>query len=377
MKIELTPQQQAIQDTCRSFVQEHIQPVADTLDREQQTPVELIRTIARNQYLGPFVSTEYGGQGMDMVTVGILHEEFGRGCSSLRSLLTVHGMVIYALCRWGTKQQKAQWLPRLVRGEIIAAFALSEPDAGSDAQSIQTTVTAQGTSFLINGHKKWITYGQVADVFLVFALYKGTVSAFLVERETPGLTVQPITEMLGTRASMLAELSFQDCSIPQENLVGKQNFGLQGVATSCLDFGRYSVACGAVGIAQACLDASLRYTSQRKQFGSYLKEYQLIQQMISDMLTGTQAARLLCYQAGYLKDAGDPASIMSTCMAKYFAAQIAAKAARAAVQIHGASGCSGEHSVQRYLRDATIMEIIEGSTQIQQIMIARYGYSNR
>ena len=183
--------------------------------------------------------------------------------------------------------------------------------------------------------------------------------------------------MLGTRASMLAELYLNDCHIPKENLVGGRGFGLATVATSALDIGRYSVACGCVGIAQACLEASLHYTSERKQFGSYLKDHQLIQRMITEMITNVKAARLLCYQAGYLKEIGDPNTIMETWVAKYFASTIAVKAANDAVQIHGANGCSNDYPVQRYLRDAKIMEIIEGSTQLQQMTIAGYGYQTQ
>jgi alkylation response protein AidB-like acyl-CoA dehydrogenase len=311
---------------------------------------------------------------MDMITFGLLHEEMGRGCSSIRSLLTVHSMVTHALLRWGSKQQKAFWLPKLATGEIIGAFALSEPNVGSDAKSVETTARLCGDYYVLNGQKKWITYGQIADLFLLFARCDGKVSAFLVERNSPGFSTKPISGMLGARASMLAELYLNECAIPKENLVGGRGFGLATIATSALDIGRYSVACGCVGIAQACLEASLQYTSERKQFGSYLKDHQLIQRMITEMITNVKAARLLCYQAGYLKEIGDPNTIMETWVAKYFASTIAFKAANDAVQIHGANGCSNDYPVQRYLRDAKIMEIIEGSTQLQQMTIAGYGY---
>jgi len=376
MRIELTRQQQADQAAFRNFVQEQIVPYADRYDQEEYTPADCIKNIARQGYLGALVSRESGGAGMDMVTFGLLNEEFGRGCSSLRSLLTVHSMVTYAIGRWGSKQQKVFWLPRLARGETIAAFALSEPNAGSDAKSIEMTAERSGDGYILTGRKKWITYGQIADLYLMFAQYDGRISAFLVERNTPGFDVRPIKGLLGTRASMAAELSLQGCRIPAEQLVGGRGFGLASVATSALDIGRYSVACGCVGIAQACLEASLRYTSERKQFNAYLKDHQLIQQMVTDMLTNVQAARLLCYNAGYLKDVGAPDTIMQTWIAKYFASTTAAKAASDAVQIHGANGCSSDYSVQRYWRDTKVMEIIEGSTQIQQMTIAGYGYQH-
>lgn len=377
MKIELTPRQARDRASFRDFVQAEIVPFADEYDREEATPPELIQKIAQQGYLGALAPAESGGSEMDMLTFGILNEEFGRGCSSLRSLLTVHSMVTYAILRWGSKQQKAYWLPRLANGQVIGAFGLSEPNVGSDARSVETSARPDGDVYVLNGRKKWITYGQIADLYLIFAQYEGRVSAFLVERTTPGFSAVPIKGILGTRASMLAELHLRDCRVPKENLIGGRGFGLASVATSALDIGRYSVACGCVGIIQACLDASLHYTSERKQFGTYLKDHQLIQQMITDMITNAEAARLLCYQAGYQKDVGNPSTIMETWIAKYFASVAASKAASDAMQIHGANGCSNDYSVQRYWRDARVMEIIEGSTQIQQITIAASGYQSQ
>ncbi|MBN3884990.1 MAG: acyl-CoA dehydrogenase family protein [Nostoc sp.] len=374
MKIELTSQQKDDKSKFIGFVNKEVVPHANSSDQEEYTSPKLIEKFAHQGYLGAVIPEEFGGKNMDMITYGLLNEEIGRGCSSLRSLLTVHSMVAYALCRWGNKSQKEYWLPKLSSGEVIAAFALSEPNVGSDAKSIETTATLSGDSYILNGQKKWITYGQIADVFLVFAQYSGKPSAFLVEKNSPGLLIQPISGMLGVRASMLAQLNFQDCRIPQENLVGRLGFGFSYVASSALDYGRYSVAWGSVGIAQACLEACIQYTSERKQFGVYLKEHQLIRQMITEMIVNVKAARLLCYQAGYLKEIGDPNSITETSIAKYFASTTATQVANNAVQIHGANGCTNEYSVARYLRDAKIMEIIEGSTQIQQIAIADYGY---
>lgn len=374
MQIELNPQQKNAQATFRAFVDEEIAPYADQCDREERTPINLIQKLAQKGYLGAVVPKESGGSGIDMITFGLLNEELGRGCSSLRSLLTVHSMVAHALLKWGSRFQKEYWIPKLASGEVIAAFALSEPNVGSDAKSVETTAIISGDSYILNGQKKWITYGQVADIFLVFANCENKHSAFLVEKDTPGLTIKPIFGMLGVRASMLAELHLYNCQIPQENLVCRQGFGFSHVAASALDYGRYSVAWGCVGIAQACLEACIKYTSQRKQFGVYLKEHQLIRQMISEAIANIKAARLLCYQAGYLKETGNPKSIIEISIAKYFASTIVTKVANDAVQIHGGNGCSSEYPVQRYLRDAKIMEIIEGSTQIQQITIAEYGY---
>lgn len=374
MKIELTPQQKEDTAAFRAFVDEEIAPYANQWDREERTPPELIQKLAHKGYLGALLPKDSGGSGMDAITYGLLSEEIGRACSSLRSLLTVHSMVAHALLKWGSPLQKADWIPQLASGEAIAAFALSEPNVGSDAKSVETTATLSGNSYLLNGQKKWITYGQIADIFLVFAQCDGKPSAFLVEKNSPGLSIEPISGMLGVRASMLAQLHFNNCQIPQENLVCRQGFGFSHVAASALDCGRYSVAWGCVGIAQACLEACIQYTSQRQQFGVYLREHQLIRQLITDAIANIKAARLLCYQAGYLKDIGNPKSIMETSIAKYFASTTATKVASDAVQIHGGNGCSSDYPVQRYFRDAKIMEIIEGSTQIQQLTIADYGY---
>ncbi|MDM9379451.1 acyl-CoA dehydrogenase family protein [Chlorogloeopsis sp. ULAP01] len=376
MKLELSTQQKNAQAEFRAFVNQEIFPHAGEWDRQEFTPAELIKKIAQRGFLGAILPQEYGGKGMDMITYGILNEEIGRGCSSIRSLLTVHNMVAHALCKWGNKSQKEYWLPKLASGEIIAAFALSEPNVGSDAKSVETTATLVGNAYVLNGQKKWITYGQIADVYLVFVKCEDKPTAFLVEKNSPGFSVKPMSGILGVRASMSAELYFNNCEIPQENLVGRLGFGFSYIAASALDYGRYSVAAGCVGIAQACLEACIKYTNERKQFGVYLKEHQLIRQKITQMITNTKAARLLCYQAGYLKDINDPNSIIETSIAKYFASTVATKIANDAVQLHGGNGCSSEYHVERYLRDSKIMEIIEGSTQIQELTIAESGYQD-
>lgn len=376
MKIELTAQQAEAQQQFREFTRAEIAPHAERFDAEERLPPELFEKMARQGYLASIVPQELGGAGHDMITFGLLNEEVGRGCSSTRSLLTVHSMVEYAILKWGSKQHKATWLPRLVSGEVIGAFALSEPNVGSDAKSVETTATPRGESYILNGRKRWITFGEVAGLFLIFAQCEGRVSAFLVERDRPGFTTEPIYGLLGTKASMLSELYFDNCEIPKTNLIGGVGFGLATIATSALDIGRYSVAWGSVGIAQASLDAAVEYSRQRKQFGVPLKDHQLIRQMITNMITNVKAARLLCYQAGYLKDIADPRTVIETLVAKYFASRTAYQAATDAVQIHGGNGCLISSPVQRYLRDAKVMEIIEGSTQIQQIIIAKHVYQD-
>ena len=374
MEIELTPQQIQEQERFSAFVDKEITPYADQFDKEESIPPETIKKLAEVGYLGAIIPKENGGQDMDAITFGLLCEEVGRSSASLLSLLTVHSMVCQALMKWGNASQKTNWLPKLATGEIIAAFGLTEPNVGSDAKSVETMAVLSDNSYVLNGEKKWISFGQVANLFLIFAQYDGKSTAFLVERERSGFSTEPLKGLLGFRAAMIAKVFMSKCQIPAENLIGRAGFGFSHVASTALDHGRYCVAWGCLGLGQACLDACLSYTSKRKQFGSFLKGHQLIQQMIAEMITNLKAARLLCYHAGYLKDKGDPSLIMETAIAKYFASRMVTKIADDAVQIHGANGCSSDYPVQRYLRDAKIMEIIEGSTQMQQIIIAKSGY---
>lgn len=373
MKIEFTDQQRETQTTFRTFVDREIFPYANQFDQEEKLPAALIANMGKQGYLGAVIPQERGGAGMDMVTFGLLNEEVGRGCSSARSLLTVHSMVSAAILRWGRPHQKDHWLPRLATGEALGAFALTEPEAGSDVKSIQTEAVECEGGYRLTGKKKWITFGQIADLFLVFTRS----GAFLVEKATPGLEIHPIHGMLGTRASMLAEVHLNDCLVPKENVLGSSGFGFSAVALSALDMGRYSVATGCVGIGQACLEACIKYTSERKQFDVPLKEHQLISEMVTNMVVNVKAARWLCYRAGYLKDIKDGSATDETLVAKYFASTMAFKAASDAVQIHGANGCSSDYPVQRYLRDAKIMEIIEGSSQMQQLLISKSAYVGR
>ncbi|HXU45370.1 MAG TPA: acyl-CoA dehydrogenase, partial [Thermoanaerobaculia bacterium] len=243
---------------------------------------------------------------------------------------------------------------------------------GSDASAIETRAEEDGESFVLTGHKKWTTFGQIADLFLVFAKVAGQPAAFLVERETAGLSIVPIRGMHGTRASMLAELHLDGCRVPRGHLLGRPGFGISHVAATALELGRYSVAWGSVGILEACLQASQTYAAERVQFGAPLADHPLIRALIAEMIANVRAGRLLCLRAGFLQERGDPAAFAETMVAKYFCAVAAAKAAGDAVQIQGANGCGPDSAVARYLRDAKVMEIIEGSTQIQQLAIPRF-----
>ncbi len=370
--LDLTDEQRRARGEWRAFVAERVAPHAGAWDRAGCMPREAIDELRRRGYLGSHLSRELGGGGLDPIAYGLLTEEIGRGCSSLRSLLTVHDMVSEAVRRWGSAHLRREALPRLARAEELGALALSEPGVGSDAASVETEARRDGDAFVLSGRKRWITFGMLADQFLVLARCGGQAAAFLVPAATPGLGREPITTVVGTRASHLAELTFDGCRVEADRLVGKVGFGFTHVINTALDHGRYSVAWGAVGIAQACLDASLDYTAARRQFGQPLAKHQLVQRKLTEMIVNTRAARLLCYQAGYRRALGSPDAATETLVAKYFASRTAASAADDAVQLHGANGLSQDYPVERYLRDAKVTEIIEGSSQIQQIAIASY-----
>lgn len=375
MDFRLSPAQEHARASFREFSDSRVAAYVEQCDREELIPSQLIEEISNRGYFGSIIPQEWGGRGLDMITYGLLHEEIGRTSAAVRSLITVHDMVAQTILRWGSSFQREQWLHKLASGRALAAFAVSEPNIGSDLSNVETSARRSGPDdFVLNGVKSWISCAQLAEVFLVLARCEGKPTAFLVERNRPGLSIQPQVGLLGLRGSMLGQVTLSDCRVPKRNLIGREGFAMFSVLPTALALGRFSVAWGCVGIAQACLEASLAYTSKRKQFGVLLKDQQLIKQMISRMVTNVKAARLLCLQVACLKDAADPAAIGETFVAKYFASQAAMQSATDAVQIQGAHGCTSAAAVQRYFRDAKVMEIIEGSTQIQELTIADYSY---
>lgn len=369
-------QEQALKE-FRAFTDRHIAPHADTWHRTQRTPPEVIRLLADEGLLGIHVAREYGGQGCDAVTLGLLAGELGRGCSSVRSMLTVHSMVAHAVARWGSRELKQEMLPRLARGERVAALAVSEPGAGSDAAAVTTRVERDGDAYVVTGHKKWITYGESAGVFLVVGRSAEGPTALLIDRDTPGLTTELIEDMIGIRASMTAHVRLDGCRVPAGRLLARPGLGVSHVVGAALDLGRYTVGWGCVGILDAALEASVDYAGRREQFGSLLKDHQLVRRLISDMYTQAHAARLMCLEAGRLRDERDPGALAATSTAKYFAATAAGRAATDAVQLHGANGCSSDYPVQRLLGDSRVMEIIEGSAQLHQVGLAEYAFQER
>ena len=358
----------------RRFVDDEIAPFAGDWDRAERIPREVLDRIGELGLWAPFLPAEYGGSAMPWTALGRVHEEVGRGCSSVRSLLTVHTMVAGTVLRWGTDEQRASLLPGLAAGTTLGAFCLSEPDSGSAADAAGTVAVADGPDWRITGTKTWITGGQVADLLLVFARTGAAMSAFLVPARTPGITVTPLTGMMGTPGSMLARIEFDSVRLPADALVGPAGWAAGTVMTGALDLGRFSVASGSTGLIRACLDACVDYSSRRRVKGAKLSELPLIRRKISDMVVSSRAARLLCAEAGRLKDAAEPGTIMASWVAKYHASTAATAASADAVQIHGANGFSPDYPVARLYRDARVAEVIEGSTELQQLTIADEAY---
>ncbi|HFC12464.1 MAG TPA: acyl-CoA dehydrogenase, partial [Anaerolineae bacterium] len=317
---------------------------------------------------------EYGGLGLDPIYYGLFTELFGKACTATRSLLTVHSSLVgETLLRFGTAEQIATWLPQLAQGTKIAAFALSEPDIGSDAKNIKTTWHEEGDYYVLNGAKKWITFGHIADVFIIIASNQGKSTAFIVERAFPGLETKRVEGLMAGRATYLAEIQLQNVKVPKGNVLGRLNHGFSYVVSTALDFGRYSIAWAGVGIAQEALDAMVTYSRKRKQFNQTLRNFQLIRGMIGDAVTKVHAARALCLRAGELRIQKNLDASVETSMAKYFASKVAVAVANDALQVHGANGFTNKYPVERLYREAKVLEIIEGSSQIQQEIISSFG----
>jgi hypothetical protein len=372
MNIFLTDQQLGRRDRARQFACEQIAPWATLIDHQQTTPNCVLAAIRLSGYLGTALPAKWGGGGLDPVSYGLVTEEISKACSSVRSLMTVHNMSAQAIAKLGTPDQQARWLPDLCTGAKVIAFALSEPNVGSAAESIETKAVECNDSYQLSGVKKWITYGQIADLFLVFAQCDQKPTAFIVESRSGGLSIEPLRDILGTSGSMLAEVRFNNVRVPKTNLLGAIGMGISFVANTALDHGRFSVAWGSTGIVQACLDACISYAQQRQQGGHKLHKYQLVRRKLADMLAAYTAARALCYRSACLRERGDPRAIMETSMAKYYACNAAIQAATDAVHMHGANGCTSDYPVARYLRDATVMGVVEGTAEIHQVLLADY-----
>jgi alkylation response protein AidB-like acyl-CoA dehydrogenase len=301
----------------------------------------------------------------------LLNEALGRASSALTDVLTVQAMVSMTLLKWGTTEQKRKWLPPLARGEMIAAFAMTEPGTGSDLQSLATRLSADGDHFILNGTKRWISCAQFAGVFLVFGKMEQRPVACLVPRESPGFRIEPITDLMGFRAAGLGELHFENVEVPAANLVGKPGFALSHVAPVGLHFGRISTACSALGLLRGCFEESIAHAAKRKIGNKTVGEMGMIRPLLASMGTDLEAGSLLCHSACRAEDDHRPEAFEKTLMAKYFTSRAAGRAASDAVQIRGASGCHGSSPTSRFYRDAKILEIIEGTTQIHEDILGK------
>jgi len=372
----LSEEQVMLRDMVHDFAQSELRPIAAELDEECRFPSEIVSKMGELGLMGIVFPEEYGGAGMDYVCYAIAVEEISRACASTGITLAAHiSLGVYPIYRFGNEEQKKKWLPRLCSGEILGAFGLTEPNAGSDAGGTETTARKVENGWIVNGSKRFITNASVSSIYSFTALTdppkrtRGGISAFLVERGVPGFSIDRKENKLGIRGSDTAGLIFEDCHIPPEDLLGKEGEGFKYFMDT-LDGGRISIGAMALGIAQGAFDEAVRFSQERKAFGKAISEFQITQFKLADMATWIQAARHLVYDSARLKDAGKPYAKESS-MAKLFASEIATKCCEMAVQIHGGYGYCRDYPVERMWRDAKLCEIGEGTSEIQRLVIAR------
>jgi len=372
---ELTPEQRLVRDTAREFADAEIAPRARESDRSGRFDTDMVMKLAEMGFLGALLPEEYGGRGIDYRTFGLIVEEIGRADSSVRTVVSVNTSLLgSALARWGTGEQKRAYIPGICSGDALGCFALTEPDTGSDAANLRTRAERTEGGWLITGQKQWISLGNVAKFALVFAQtdpaegHRG-LAAYLVATDSEGFSSSEIRGKLGLHASDTATLALDGVEVGEDALLGDVGDGFK-IAMSALDAGRFSVAAGCVGICQGCVDASVSYAGQRRQFGSPIAAFQLVQAMIADMVVDTHAARGLVWKAAWLKDSGRP-NTLETSVAKLYSSEAAIRTANAAIQVHGGSGYVDDHPVERYLRDARVTTLYEGTSQIQKLIIGR------
>jgi alkylation response protein AidB-like acyl-CoA dehydrogenase len=375
MEFDLTETQTMIRETAQAFATRELAPYARTWDVDEELDPKVVDRLAAMGFLAPTIPEAYGGAGIDTVAYCLLVEELGRVDSSVRGIVTVSsGLVAKTILRWGSEEQRQELLPPLAAGRALGCFALTEPDAGSGIADLRTTARRDRSGWLINGSKMFITNGTLARFALVFARTgepgpRG-ISCFVVPTDADGFSASRVHGKLGLRAQDTAELTFDDVWVEDSSLLGDEGGGFK-IAMAALDVGRISLAAGAVGIAQACLDASVAYARERTQFGRPIGEFQLVQRLIADVAVETEAARMLTLRAAVLCDKGVRHTAESS-MAKYFASEAAVRASNAAVQVHGGYGFVDEYPVGRCLRDARVTTLYEGTSQIQQLIIGRH-----
>jgi len=375
MRIELTSEQQMIRAMAAEFAQEHVAPIASEIDRDARFPHETVKRMGELGLLGIMVPEQWGGAGADAVSYVVALEEIAKACASHAVVMSVNNSLYCdPLWKYGTDEQRARFLKPVAAGHALGCFALTEPEAGSDARNQHTVAVRDGENYVLTGRKLFISTGREASYALVFAqtdrdkAHRG-ISAFVVEKGAPGFSVSKTEDKLGIRASDTAELVFDACCVPAANRIGEEGRGFH-IALATLDGGRVGIAAQAVGIAAGAYERSVRYARERKAFGVLIGEHQMVGWMLADMATAIDGARLMTLKAASLKDAGQPYT-KEAAMAKLFAAETAMKVATDAVQVHGGFGFIREAEVERYFRDAKITQIYEGTSQIQKLVIAR------
>lgn len=376
MDFNLTEDQELMRESAAEFAQKRLFPIAEELDEKGETPSELLQEIGELGYFGLKASEEYGGLGVDTLSYALVIEEIAKACAGMTISISVHNsLVVTAFEKYGTDEQKQEYLPKLATGAIIGAYSLSEPNAGTDAGSLSCQAIADGDNYIFNGTKSWVSTAGHAGLFIVFALTdpeKGPkgISAIIVPKDTEGLSLGANEKKMGVKCSDTRELSFMDGRVPKANLLGKENEGFK-IALSLLDNGRIGIAAQALGIAQSAFDEALKYSKERKQFGKPLAAFQAIQFKLADMATRIDAARMLVYRAAVLKDLEERKYSRQISMAKLYASEVANFVANEAVQIHGGYGYAKEYPVERYFRDARVTEIYEGTSEAQRMVISR------
>jgi butyryl-CoA dehydrogenase len=373
--IELTDEQRMIQAVAREFAEKEVRPIADAIDREAAFPRATVRRMGELGLMGIAIPEAHGGSGADTVAYVVALEEIGRVCGSHAVIMSVNNSLYCdPVHKHGTDEQKRRFLVPFASGQALGCFSLTEPEAGSDASNQNVVAAREGGAYRLTGRKIFVTSGREADAALVFAqtdrarAHRG-ISAFLVERGTPGFTVVKTEDKLGIRASDTAEFLFEDCRVPEENRLGEEGQGF-AIAMGALDGGRIGIAAQALGIAVGAYEAAVRYARERKSFGVPIGEHQMVQWMLADMATAIDAARLLTWRAAWLKDRGEPFG-GAAAMAKLFASEMAMRVTTDAIQVHGGYGYVREYQVERFFRDAKITQIYEGTSQIQKLVIAR------
>jgi butyryl-CoA dehydrogenase len=376
MDLSFTNDQLMVRNMAKEFANKELEPRAAAVDETGEFPHDTIKKMAELGMLSMTVPEKYGGAAFDFLSLAIAIEEISRACGSTGVITAVHNsLACWPISNWGTDAQKDKYLPRMATGELLGAFGLTEPNAGSDPGAMEATAVLKGDHYVLNGSKRFITNGGVAHVFIIFAKTDpaaGTrgITGFIVEKGAKGFSLGKHENLLGLRGTANCELIFEDCEVPVENILGKLGEGFK-VALGTLDVSRIDIGAQAVGICQAALDKSLVYSKERKQFGKPICEFQMIQAKLADMACQTMAARMLVYYAAHQKDSGKTRFNMESAMCKLFAAEAAVAVTREAVQIHGGYGYTKDYPVERYFRDAKCMEIYEGTSEVQRIVIAR------